>query len=71
MSHDIWKTNYGKSVSGLCRLYTLYFCQLGRDCEAMNLYYDFVRFQTKWALRQDPLEAILVIFGRSVLIFFV
>ena len=38
----------GKSVSGLCCLFTLKFCHLGRDFEAMNPCHDFVRFQTKW-----------------------
>ena len=48
----------------------------------LNLFYTMVQKSQKWpksqikggggpALRQDPLEAILVIFGRRALIFFV
>ena len=42
-SHDIKETNYGKSVSGLCRLFTLQFCHQDRDCEAMDPYYDLIK----------------------------
>ena len=34
--HDIKKTNYDKSVSGLCRLFTLTFSHPGSDFEAKD-----------------------------------
>ena len=40
------KQNYGKSVSGRCRLFTLKVSHTGSDFEAMDPYYDFVCFQT-------------------------